>query len=447
MSENHKAAVLGLGVSGEAAARLLHAEGWAVSVFDADGGPVVSARAEALRSVGVAVCLGDGLVPEEPFELAVVSPGIPVHSPWILDLRRRGVPVISELEIGWRRHSGRTIAVTGSSGKSTAVKWLAESLARAGRTVAIAGNYGPPVCAVVGAAPAPEWLVLEVSSFQLETVDQFRPNIGVLLNIHPNHLDRHGDFETYRALKWRLFAHMGPTDTAVIPSPLRSEAPASGPRIVTFGATGEGARYAWEDGVVRYEEGAVLDIRGTWFDNPVLGLTAAAAAAALEAADIPLRFAEEAARAFRPLPHRMMLVAEIGGVRYVDDSKATCTAAMAAALHMAGRPVRLIAGGLPKGEDYATVANVLSERAVKVYLIGMAASAMAQAWSEVVPCELCGDLDQAVERARQEARRGETVLLSPGCASFDQFESYAERGARFARLVRAADAEGTAASS
>lgn len=429
-------AVLGLGASGEAAARLLVGEGHRVVVFDAGETPALEARAAALRALGVEVRLGSSARPDAAaFDGCVVSPGVPETSPWVTAFRARGAPVISELELGWSRHRGRTLALTGSNGKSTAVKWLAESLAAAGRSVALGGNYGPPACEVVARRPAPEWLVLEVSSFQLETVCDFRPDVGVVLNVQPNHLDRHGDFETYRALKLRLFARQNESDRAIAPIELREwlrggRAPAS-----TFGAGNSGADFEWRDGKVLRAGKTVLDVRDTWFDNPVLGLTAAAVAAALEAAGIELGAAERAARAFRPLAHRTAVVGEIGGVRFVDDSKATNAAAMLAAVRMTGGPVRLIAGGLGKNEDYTPAAKVLAARAAKVYLIGKSAPAMFAAWAEYVPCELCGDLDTAFARAQAEARPGDVVLLSPACASFDQFSSYAERGERFARLV------------
>lgn len=436
MNDERPIAVLGLGASGEAAARLLVGEGRRVVAFDAGEGPALEARAAALGALGVEVRLGRAASPDAAaFDGCMVSPGVPETSPWVTAFRARGVPVISELELGWSRHRGRTLAVTGSNGKSTAVKWLAEALAAAGRSVALGGNYGPPACEIVARRPAPEWLVLEVSSFQLETARDFRPDVGVVLNVQPNHLDRHGDFESYRALKLRLFVRQNESDRAIAPIELRDWLRGARAPVRTFGPAGSGADYEWADGAVRRAGTLVLNARGTWFDNPVLGLTAAAVAAALEAAGVELDAAERAARAFRPLAHRTALVGEIGGVRFVDDSKATNAAALLAAVRTAGGPVRLIAGGLGKNEDYAPAAKVLAAHAVKVYLIGNAAPAMYAAWADRVPCELCGDLDTAFARARAEARPGDVVLLSPGCASFDQFSSYAERGERFARLV------------
>ncbi len=433
-------AVLGLGASGESAARLLRAEGRRVVAYDAGAGAALETRAAALRAEGVEVRLGAERPEVEGVALCVVSPGVRADGPWVSAFRARGAPVISELELGWSRHRGRTLAVTGSNGKSTAVKWLAESLAAAGRRAAIGGNYGPPASAAVRATPPPDWLVLEVSSFQLETVEQFRPDVGALMNIHPNHLDRHGDFAAYRALKLRMFARQTPDDTAIAPIELAEAFAGARGRAITFGPAASGADWEYDRGVVWRGGVARLDVRGTWFENPTLGLTAAAVAAALEACGVPLSAAESAARAFQPLAHRTALVAEIGGVRYVDDSKATNLAALMAAVRGAEGPVRLIAGGLGKNEDYRAAANLLAARAAKIYLIGSSAPAMAEAWAGVVPCESCGALDEAFARARREAAPGDVVLLSPGCASFDQFGSYAERGERFVRLVRAAEA-------
>ena len=436
MGAESSIAVLGLGASGEAAARLLRAEGYRVVVFDAGAGPALEARAAALRALGAEVRLAAATPDAQGFDRCVVSPGVPADSPAVAVFRTRGIPILSELELGWSRHRGRTLAVTGSNGKSTALKWLAESFLAAGRTIALGGNYGPPASEAAMARPPPEWLALEVSSFQLETVAEFRPDIGVLLNLHPNHLDRHGNEETYRAMKFRLFARQTPRDTAIVPAALKDRMADSPANVVTFGAAGEGADYECEGGRIRHAGAVVLDARKTWFDHPVLGLTAAA----VDAAGVNRSAAAAAARAFQPLPHRTAVLAEIGGVRYVDDSKGTNVAALMAAVRMAGGPVRLIAGGLGKNEDFGVAVKTLAARVAKVYLIGSSALAMQQAWARFVPCEPCGDLDTAFARARREAERGDVVLLSPGCASFDQFRSYAERGERFARLVAGAAA-------
>ncbi|MBP7830498.1 MAG: UDP-N-acetylmuramoyl-L-alanine--D-glutamate ligase [Kiritimatiellae bacterium] len=445
MTDSWKTAlVLGLGESGEAAARLLRAEGVAVTVADGAETPALREKVARLAEEGVPVLVGAKELPAGPFDVAVISPGIPASSPWVAELNRRAVPVISELELGWRRRACRVVAITGSNGKSTAVKWLAESLAQAGLRAAPSGNYGDAICRVVRERPNLDWLVLEVSSFQLETVDEFRPEVGVLLNVLPNHLDRHGTMAAYTALKARLFARTRAGDTCLAPCVLREAvrglAGGAG-RWLAFGPEPE-SDYRWCDGRVWRGDAARADLRGTRFDNEILGPAAAAVVAAAEACGADAACVERAARVFEPLPHRMETAAESGGVRFINDSKATNIAAMVAALQMAGRPVRLIAGGLAKETDFTPARKALAAHARGVYLVGRAAEPMRQAWADVVPCELCGTLDRAVARAAEVAVEGETVLLSPACTSYDQYKNYGERGAHFIRCARERAAAG-----
>ena len=438
-----QALVCGLGASGEAAARLLRAEGAAVTALDSGDTPELRARAATLATAGVRVLLGVRDVPAVAAEVAIVSPSLAWDSPWLVELRRRGVPLLSELELGWSRHRGRTIAVTGSNGKSTVVKWLAEALQQGGCHATPAGNYGPPAARVMAEQPDLDWLVLEVSTFQLETCRAFRSDIGLLLNIHPNHLDRHGDLATYAALKARLFVNAAAHDLCLVPETLREQVQALAGgrgRWQTFGTTAQ-ADFRYQEGRVWQGRRVLADLRGTRFANEVLGVAGAAVVAAVLGAGFAPACAERAARQFVPLPHRLQTVAELGGVRYVDDSKATNLAALGAALRMVAGPVRLIAGGLVKENDFSGLKEVLAEKVAGVYLIGKAARAMATAWAEVVPCAVCGTLAAAVEQAGRAARPGEAVLLAPGCASFDQFRNFEERGDRFAELVAARKAE------
>ncbi len=431
------ALVCGLGSSGEAAALLLRSEGTEVVAIDRGDAPALQARAAALTAAGVCVQLGAAEIPADAFDVAVISPSIALNSPWALALKQRGIPLLAELELGWSRHRGKTIAVTGSNGKSTCVKWLAESLQAAGLRAAPAGNYGPPVARIVREQPDLDWLVLEVSTFQLETCQEFRPDIGILLNIFPNHLDRHGDMATYAALKASLFSNMVPDAVCLVPPTLlesvRRRSGGRG-RWVTFGLDATCDWY-FRDGKIFHHDLGIADLRGTRFDNEILGQAGAAVVAALTAAGPGPAAAIQAARAFQPLPHRMQPVAEIGGVRFVNDSKATNLTALAAAVTMTSGRVRLIAGGLLKEKDLGTVKDLLAKKVEAVYLIGRAAPDMAEAWSGAVPCRMCGTLAAAVEQAAAEARAGETVLLSPACASFDQFKSFEERGDLFAELV------------
>ncbi len=423
-----------------AAARLLLAEGRAVTAIDAAAGPKQEEAAAALRAAGAGVRIGvpRDAVPAGTWSLVVASPGVPPSSPWIAAPAAASVPVIPEMELGWsRRGTARAVAITGSNGKSTAVKWLAESLTRAGLRVAIAGNYGPPVCDVVRGGAVPDWLVLEVSSFQLETSREFRPDVGVILNVQPNHLDRHGTFDAYLRAKMRLFANARPGDTRIVPFALHDTVgePTAGRRI-TFGAE-RGADYRFAAGDVHAGGRVAATVRSTYFDNEILGLAAAAVTAAAEACGAEGGAVAGAARAFEPLPHRLQTVAVSGGIRYVDDSKATSLASLMAALRMTPGPVRLIAGGRAKERDFSAVKDLLASRVEKVYLIGESAPGLETAWSATVPCEICGTLTAAVDAAHRDARPGDVVLLSPACTSFDQYGNFGERGDEFLCRVRA----------
>ena len=423
MEKYRTALILGYGRSGQAAERLLRAENCETTVLSQ----------EITDKTTVHQILKD-----RDFDICIVSPGFRLSHPWICAVCGRGIPLLSELELGWSRHQGQTIAVTGSNGKSTAVKWIAEMLQLAGKKAAIGGNYGIPACETVLENPDLDWLVLEVSSFQLETVQHFRAEVAVVLNILPNHLDRHETMNLYRRIKARIFGSSSlPGDVCLVPvdlvEPFRADVEGER-RWITFGGTPE-ADYFFENGKIFHESETVLNLSGTLFDSPVLGGCAGAAVAAVAAAaGIPFKSAESAARGFKPLPHRLQRVGELDGVAYVNDSKATNLAAVAAALQSCGEGVHLIAGGLPKESDYTFIKEILAERTRTIYLTGQASRAMYQAWNGVCPCVECGTLETAFNTARNAANPGEIILLSPGCASFDQFISFEERGERFVQL-------------
>lgn len=437
-----KALVLGLGSSGLAAAKLLRGRGVAVTAVDGKA-PAPAARA-ALEGAGAACLAPCGETLDLDADLAVASPGIPADGPWIRGLRARGIPVISEVELGWLcRGRARVLAVTGSNGKSTLVKLCAEALGRAGLRAVPAGNYGLPVCEAVTAGPW-DWLVVEISTFQLETVSRFRPDIGIILNVYPNHLDRHGTMEAYAALKARLVAGLLEGDTALVQEDARRllpEPPCGAGRLRLFG-TGARADYRYEPGrVTGLAAGRTVTLAGTPFDNDILGVTAAAAAGALEAAGAAPAALEQAVAAFVMLPHRLQTVRELGGVRFVDDSKATNLAAVSAALRMCPAPVRLIAGGVYKEREVSGLKDLLVKKCAKVYGIGKTAPFLEREWGKWVVFEDCQDLVRAVKTAWREARAGDTVLLSPGGTSFDQFRNFEERGEQFTCVVQALEME------
>lgn len=438
--------VVGLGQSGEAAAQLLARRGARVTILDGAANPVLEERAARLRAQSIDVQLGVVHAPEEKYVLAVTSPGIPSDAHVVTDLRARGIPLLPELELGWIFSRGMVLAITGSAGKSTLAKLCYELLRHAGKRVLIGANYGMPLSALVLQETDWDWLVLEVSSFQLELIQSFRPDVGVLLNLHPNHLDRHRTLEAYTRAKMNLFVHMNASDHAIVQMavfPHVRSLWSSAARLITFGTSAAADCYYAAGRLSGPAAGRrTVAIDGTYFDNEILGLTAAAAAAAMMACGVDPGGIMEVARTFEPLPHRMQQIAKVNGVCFIDDSKATTLAALAAGVHMAPGPVHLIAGGRLKEKDVKSFKKVLAKKIKQVYLIGESAELMGRAWSGTVACVQCGNLNKAVALAQECARSGETVLLSPGCASFDQFSGYHERGKRFQELIKISERRG-----
>jgi len=435
------ALVLGAGLSGEAAAKLLLSHGGSVLLMDERADRADSTCAENVRQAGGRVLCGQAEPPRGGFDICVTSPAFPARHPWIMTCSERGVPVISELELGAAYWRGRILAVTGSKGKSSLVKLCADILDGAGKSASPAGNYGIPLCRLALERPGLEWAVVEVSTFQMEHTREFRPDIAVLLNVQPDHLDRHADMEEYRELKLKMFAGMLPGALALLPQGLDAGGKIpDGVQARRFGGADCGD-WAFAGGAVEGHDGdrrVRVSLAASWFDNEVLGLAAAAGVAALSRAGVAAALIERGLAAFAPLPHRLQTIGCDGrGVCYVDDSKATSLAALAAALRMVRKPVRLIAGGLLKEKELGIVKELLTQTTKKVYLIGKSAEEMSSAWASDVPCVLCGTLDRAVSLAARESDAGDTVLLSPGTASFDQFKGYRERGERFTALVRA----------
>jgi UDP-N-acetylmuramoylalanine--D-glutamate ligase len=450
MKHYKTALVLGLGTSGFAAARLLSHEGTTVTAVDGRRNKDLINSATKLKKLGVQVILDSRRLPRRnatrDFEICIISPGIPPDSNWIKDLECRNVEIISELELGASRCKCPILAVTGSKGKSTLVKLCFDAMKLAGKRAAIAGNYGIPLCEVAAASRKLDWVVLEVSSFQLERVRSFRPRVGVLLNVQPDHLDRHGDMKTYLELKSRIFTRMRETDAAIIfDRNLKAVRHAARGRQhwITFGLS-QKADFRYAEKRVRFKEHnkrASISLEGSVFANDILGISAAAAVAAIRACHVPSAAVEKAVQTFLPLPHRMSEIAVIAGVRFVNDSKATSITALCAGVKMCAGPVRLIAGGLLKEKALTLAKKVLERRVKSIYLIGKASQEMNKAWGSVVRCCLCGDLKTAILRAFRDAKTGETVLLSPGCASFDQFRNFEDRGNQFVKIVRSINEE------
>jgi UDP-N-acetylmuramoylalanine--D-glutamate ligase len=404
--------VVGLARSGNAAADVLVAGGAGVVAFDRDEG----VEAGRLREVGVEVHLGreeEKLL--QGIDLVVKSPGVPGSTPLVAGARRRGIPVWSEIELGAQLLPNPILGVTGTNGKTTTSELLGEVFRAADRPVEVAGNVGRPLTSLVGAVPPDAWIVCELSSFQLEDVETLNPEIGVLLNLEPDHLDRHGSFEAYAGAKLRIFERQSSEDTAVVPR--------------DFGAVpGAGRRVEFDAGDELPAEPLIPGAHNR--EN------AAAATAAARAAGIADDAIAEGLRAFPGVPHRIELIRELRGVRYVNDSKATNVAATLRALaSFPGSRLHVILGGRGKDESYAPLAAGFGSDD-RGYLIGEAAREIAAALDSAgVPYADAGSLEPALAEVAANARSGDVVLLSPACASFDQFEDFEVRGDEFRRLV------------
>jgi UDP-N-acetylmuramoylalanine--D-glutamate ligase len=398
-----RALVLGLARSGQAAALALARRGEPVVAVDQSTDLDVG----RLAAAGVEVRLGtdeDSLL--EGMDVLIKSPGVPADALLVAAARGRSVPVWSEVELGARLLSNPILGVTGTNGKTTTSELLGVMLG-----APVAGNVGRALCELDGEVAAGEWIVCELSSFQLEDIDEFRPHIGVLLNLEPDHLDRHGSFDAYRDAKLRIFENQTAEDTAVVPRGFPTVGDA---QRVDFGGDDPLPAEPRIPGAHNREN-------------------AAAATAAARAAGISDERIAEALRSFAGVPHRLEEVAEIGGVRFVNDSKATNAAAARRAIASYDEPLHVILGGLGKNESYEELAADLRERGARAYLIGAAADELAAALE--TSFERSGDLPTAVRSAAAAARPGDVVLLSPACASYDQFENFEERGDEFRGLV------------
>ncbi len=418
-----KVIVLGNGRSGKSARDLLVSEGSEVLVLE-DG-----------ETSFDQFC---ATVSEFKPQLAVVSPGFAIDHAWLNHLRSNDIPLIAELELGWSRFVGKTIAVTGSNGKSSAVKWICEALRSAGFSAEIGGNYGIPACEVAMNSKSADWLVLEISSFQLETIKDFKADAAIVLNWLPNHLNRHGTMEEYLRMKARIFENADSSDFCWIPKEIENDVKSmsqSKGTWKTFGSSDSDAIFS--NGSVCFEESSV-DLSGTYFDNPTLGpATGASVSGLLLALGVPKSAIEKSAREFESLPHRAQKCAEKNGVVFINDSKATNLAAMAAAIKMQSGPVRLIAGGLIKEKNLNLVKEVLAEKCIGLYLIGDSAKTMQNAWESIVSCYQCETLERAINMAWKDSQAGDVILLSPACASFDQFKSFEQLGEHFMAFAKA----------
>ncbi|HET9163699.1 MAG TPA: UDP-N-acetylmuramoyl-L-alanine--D-glutamate ligase [Solirubrobacterales bacterium] len=434
--------VVGLARSGCAAARLLAERGGEVTGVDS-GNP---AGAAGLVGHGVEVALDtDGLAQLDGMRTVVKSPGVPREAPVIAAALARGLDVLGELELAWRAIPNRFLAVTGTNGKTTTVEMLGHVYRSAGEPVAVAGNVGTPLASLAGELEPGATVVCEASSFQLEDTSHFAPECGVFLNLAPDHLDRHRDLEAYLAAKLRIFANQGNDDVAVYnaddPALAGTDLGGCARRIAFCRGAAPECEVALAGGTIFYDGEPLLAATELGVAGEHNVANAMAAATAALAMGLDRDAVREGLRTFAGVPHRLEQVAELDGVRYVNDSKATNVASAFVGISTFDGGIHAILGGSEKGEAFGQLVEPVSERCAACYLIGATADRLATELAPVlaagVELHRCADLEDAVRRARAAARPGEVVLLSPACASFDAFESFERRGERFREIVGA----------
>ncbi len=439
-----RALVVGLGKSGVASALFLAERGATVAVSDAKSPEQLRDEIPVLLDHGISVETGQhGERTFRDQDLIVVSPGVPFDVPQLVHARERGIPVIGEIELAAHFLKGHIVAITGSNGKTTTTTLAGDIISAGGNKTLVGGNIGTPAITFADRATDDAWVVLEISSFQLETIETFHPHIAVVLNITPDHLDRHHTFENYAAAKARIFENQTTADFAVLNA---DNGPCGEMEFRTK------AQVRWFSRLKEVENGAfVSGDEIVWSDNsgtrgimPLSGIglkgahnieNVLAAVSVGVLAGVPTEQIRRAVAEFKAVEHRLEYVATVGGVEYYNDSKATNVDATIKALESFPGRIHLILGGKDKGSDYAVLNDLLKERVKRVYTIG-AAAAKIESQAKGTEIVGAGTLDSAVKRASEAATTGDIVLLAPACASFDQFDSYEHRGRAFKDLVR-----------
>lgn len=434
--------VIGAGTSGLAASELLVREGGRVTLVDER--PQADVERSLKRPIPPQVAFVRGMLSEEEAaraDLVILSPGVPREKLPLAALARAGTPVWGELELAFRRFSGKVAAVTGTNGKSTVTTLLGEMAQNAFPRVFVGGNLGPPFA---NAAAEPyDWAVIEASSFQLEAIDAFRPAVAVLLNITEDHRDRYRDFSAYAEAKMEIFRNQGPADSAVVnaddPQVMgrlegisSARLPFSLSRTLPTGVFRDGADLVYRDGSAEERYPSSL-LRTPGLQNVENAMAAIGAARRMGIAPEAVR---EGLKHFRGLPHRVEFVRRVRGVSYINDSKATNVGAVVKCLEGFAEPVVLIAGGKDKGLDFRPLREVIARKVRAVILLGEARGRMERDLSGAAPLRGAGSLEDAVREAAAVARDGDAVVLSPACSSFDMFESFEERGDAFRSAVK-----------
>ncbi len=447
--------VVGLARTGVATSIFCAARGAIVTATDSRTETEIGEAIAKLKNAGVALELGRHH--EETFleqDLIVPSPGVPADEAHLQAARAKGIAIWSEIELAYRFMKGRLVGITGSNGKTTTTSLVEHILKTAGMQTILAGNIGTPLIGCVDVMKDDSCTVVELSSFQLELIDTFRPNISVFLNLTPDHLDRHHTFEAYGAAKARIFENQTGEDAAILNADDAATTPyaPSLPRVYWFSRKQRVAQgtYVRGEEIVFRQDGAE-EILLKLEDIPLVGAhnveNTLAASAVARLAGAPASAIAKGVRSFAGVEHRLEFVAEIAGVRYYNDSKATNVDATLKALDAFPGRILVILGGKDKGSDYAPLQKPLREKAILALLIGAAAEKIEKQISGSVALDRAETLERAVETASHAAQRGDVVLLAPACASFDQFQNYEHRGRVFKDLVRQLEKQAAGATS
>ena len=442
---NRKVTVLGAGLSGAAAARLLKRNGAAVFASEQRAASDMGEAAQVLASAGVKAEFGGHSPRAFDADWMVLSPGIPLSAPVVVEAKKKGIKILGELEVASWFCRAEAVAVTGSNGKSTSTTLIGAMFEASGRPVAVAGNIGKPFSDVADSLGREAVAVLEVSSFQLETVETFLPKAALFLNLTQDHLNRHGSLETYGRIKARLFKNQGEDDWLILNGLDRrvldlSESAKSRKAYFGIDVADRDCGYV-RDGMLVLRLGAreetLLPIGDVGIRGEHNTANALAAALTCRAMGVPVGDIVAVLRTFNGLPHRLESVRELDGVLYVNDSKGTNVDSVWYALGSFDRPIIWIAGGRDKDSDFTVLANRVQDRVRSIVLIGEAADKMEKAFDGIKPVVRAGSLREAVAEARRLALPGDVVLLSPACASFDMFRNFEDRGDQFRILVKA----------
>lgn len=434
-----KVTILGAARSGIAAAEMLKALGARPFVSDSASEADKEEQVHRLQKTGIAYEFGGHSAAVYEADFAVLSPGIPVRSKIVQSFFEKKIPVYSEIEVASWFCKGGLIAVTGSNGKTTTTTLIGEMLREKYPQAAAAGNIGSPFSAAVLQTTDESWTVVEVSSFQLETIETFHPNQAVVLNFAPNHLDRYDDYDAYLAAKWRVVKNISAKDYLIYNAAdarLSRQTEEKEARKMGFDINGDRIQAAWFDGQSIFLHGEeLINVQEMKLRGKHNYMNAMAAALAAQNAGVAIEAIRTVLQNFAGVEHRLEFCAEKNGVKFINDSKATTVESLSFALQSFDTPIVLIAGGKDKGSDFTKLNDLIKRYVKTVVLIGTAAEKMEQAWQGIKPLKRAETLEEAVQMAAGLADKGEVVLLSPACASFDMFTDFEDRGRQFKKIV------------